>query len=152
MKLSRIKEIGEFVSMIAIVATLLFLIVEVRENTAAIRTASYSDSITRLNDWRMQQALSPELSLLYANYLSGMPLALDQAERQQLLFVLATQWTIYDTAYFAQEYGTLGQAEWARFQNLTCPQYALMNNQQLWEAIGNLISPEFKSFVESQCN
>jgi len=67
MKLSRIKEIGEFVSMIAIVATLLFLIVEVRENTAAIRPASYSDSITMLNDWRMQQALSPELSLLYAN-------------------------------------------------------------------------------------
>lgn len=151
MNTSRLKEIGEIVSMVAIVVTLIFLILEVRENTAAIRTNSFGESVTMLNDWRLQQAANPELAGLYSNYLIQTPLNLDQTQRQQLLFILATQWTIYDSAYFAQQYGTLGQSEWTRFQQQICLQHRLTTFHGFWQPLTNMITPEFQAFFEAEC-
>jgi hypothetical protein len=153
MTLSKFKETGEALSIIVVLVTLIFLILEVRENTAAIRTESYGDSIDRLNEWRLSLASDKELIKMFADFNSGETLELDRTEGQQLSFVLGSLWSIYESAYFAQSYGTLGESEWSRFEQMMCGQYEYALAQEgAWETeLRNLLSAEFGDFVEERC-
>jgi hypothetical protein len=151
MQLARFKETGEAISIVVVIVTLLFLILEVRENTAAIRTESYGEAINRLNDWRLQLASEKELAKMFAEFNAGELRDLDQTERQQFSFIIGSLWSIYETAYFANGYGTLGDSEWSRFEQMMCHQYDLAVSQSGWDKLGMLLSPEFVQYTEVQC-
>ncbi|MDA1370815.1 MAG: hypothetical protein O2971_08665 [Proteobacteria bacterium] len=151
MQISKFKEIGEALSIVAVLITLVFLILEVRENTAAIRTESYGESITRLNDWRLQLASDKELTRMFAQFNSGNLTNLDGTESQQFSFVYGSLWSIYESAYFARSYGTLGESEWIRFEQMMCRQFELVTEQDYWSSMDLLLSPEFKSYAQAQC-
>jgi hypothetical protein len=151
MQLAKFKEAGEALSIVAVIVTLLFLILEVRENTAAIRTDSYGETINKLNDWRLQLASEKELTAMIAEFNAGELRDLDQTERQQFSFIIGSLWSIYETAYFANGYGTLGDSEWSRFEQIMCRQYTLAVSQAGWDMLGILLSPEFVQYTEVQC-
>ena len=153
MQISKFRDIGEVLSIIAVLITLVFLILEVRENTAAIRTESYGESINRLNEWRLDLASNRELSQMFADFNDREVMDLDRAERQQLSFIMGSLWSIYETAYFARSYGTLGESEWLRFEGMMCRQYEIaVAQEQFWDrGLQILLSPDFKLFVEEQC-
>ena len=153
MQIARLKEIGEAISIVAVLVTLVFLILEVRENTAAIRTEAYGGNITRMNDWRMQLASDPELSRMFARFnegeLSGSEL--DLTERQQFVLFYSSLWSIYESAYFARNYGTLGESEWSRFELMMCQQFGLSTAQGMWPMMDRILSPEFRTYTEENC-
>ena len=153
MQISKVKEIGEVFSIVAVLVTLIFLIVEVRENTAAIRTESYGESIARLNDWRLELAADSNLTRLFVEFNSGEEISWDVNERQQIAFIISSLWSIYESAYFANEYGTLGESEWARMKQMMCRQFdILLARPGFWDRVlVSQLSPEFRSFVETTC-
>ena len=153
MQISKVKEIGEVLSIVAVLVTLIFLIVEVRENTAAIRTESYGESIARLNDWRLELAADRNLSRLFVEFNSGEEINPDAIERQQIVFIISSLWNIYESAYFANDYGTLGESEWVRMEQMMCRQFNYLPARPgFWEEVLlNQLSPEFRSFVEATC-
>jgi len=153
MQISKLKQMGEALSVVAVLVTLVFLILEVRENTAAIRTESYGESINRLNEWRLELASNSELTRMFAAFNDGEEFDLDRTQNQQLNFVLGSLWSIYESAYFAYSYGTLGESEWSRFEPMMCGQYSVAVARGNFWGIGltELISAEFKVFVQEQC-
>ena len=154
MEISKLRTIGEGISVVAVLVTLVFLILEVRENTAAIRTESFGESINKLNEWRLNLAGNRELAQMFADFNDGAVMELDRAERQQFGLVMTSLWSIYETAYFAQSYGTLGESEWSRFERVLCSQYesAFAFKKGLWDTeVQMILSPEFRLFVEEQC-
>jgi hypothetical protein len=154
MEISKLRKIGEGISVVAVLVTLVFLILEVRENTAAIRTESYGESINRLNEWRLNLAVNKELAQMFADFNDGAVMELDRAERQQFGMVMTSLWSVYESAYFAQSYGTLGESEWSRFEQVMCSQYerAVAHKDGLWDReVQRILSPEFRYFVEEQC-
>jgi hypothetical protein len=154
MEISKLRTIGEGISVVAVLVTLVFLILEVRENTAAIRTESFGESINKLNEWRLNLAGNRELAQMFADFNDGAVMELDRAERQQFGLVMTSLWSIYETAYFAQSYGTLGESEWSRFERVLCSQYesAVAFKKGLWDTeVQMILSPEFRLFVEEQC-
>lgn len=151
MQMSRLKGIGEALSVVVVLVTLIFLILEVRENTAAIRTESYGESITRLNDWRLQIASDEKLVKMFAEFNAGILPDLNLTERQQLIFVIGSLWSIYESSYFARSYGTLGESEWIRFEQMMCIQFERLTEQNSWSSLDRILSPEFRSYTEDQC-
>ena len=87
MKKIKWAQFGEFVSSIAVVATLVFLVFEVRENTGAVRTESYGESIDRLNNWRLELASSKELTGLFTEFRDEGVSNFDVVETQQFNFI-----------------------------------------------------------------
>lgn len=153
MQISRLKEIGEALSIVAVLATLIFLILEVRENTAAIRTESYGESISRLNEWRLELAADQNLTRLFVEFSSGEEIAPDRTERQQINFIIGALWSIYESAYFARDYGTLGESEWIRMEQMMCRQFDNLSARAgFWDGVLNSqLSPQFRGFVEETC-
>ena len=153
MQISKVKEFGEVLSVAAVLVTLIFLIVEVRENTAAIRTESFGESISRLNDWRLELAADSNLTKLFVEFNSGEDINPDAIERQQIAFIIGSLWSIYESAFYARDYGTLGESEWSRMEQMMCRQFDnLPARPGFWDGmLQNQLSPEFRIFVEETC-
>ena len=98
--------LAEIVSGIAVVLTLIFIVLEIRENSNLIRANTFDRSIDSLIDWRMQ-ILSNEDSLRVMAQHWGF----DDEDllRRQLLVV--SMWSIYETTYYAHEYDHIGPEE-----------------------------------------
>ena len=63
-------------------------------------------------------------------------------------------WGIYESAYFANERGVLGDPEWERFYVAICR--ARASAADMWEPDGftpmvELLTPAFSAYIESSC-
>ena len=60
-RLQMLAQLAEIIASVVGVITLLFLFVEVQENTHATRAAAYERSMEGLNGWRLTLTADPEL-------------------------------------------------------------------------------------------
>jgi hypothetical protein len=69
-------------------------------------------------------------------------------------------WGIYESAYYANERGVLGEREWIRFDRVICRIFRrrVQGDQQddLWEPEGftpmtELLTPDFVDYIKSSC-
>lgn len=151
MKLERWALVAEIVGGLAIVVTLVFLIYETRQSTAATYAASYDQLSAEMADWRMALANNPEMQANYFRF------AFTDDERQGEfpyedtayetgVIVSAALYLIYERAYFAREYGRLGDEEWNRYSNSMCDEFS----RRIWPRLGrDWYTDEFVSFVDA---
>ena len=119
-KLSNWASIAEIISGIAVVVTLLFLVLEVRDNTNVMRATAFERNIQSFIDSRYLMAGDSELTRIAVEargvgYRSLTPLEQDRAR----VFIQAT-YLSYEKAYFAERYGLLGEGEGERFTRQAC--------------------------------
>ena len=75
----------------------------------------------------------------------------NEIEGQQFSFYIGGLWGVYESSYYAREYGILGEQEWGRFQGQACIQYQIGLPQGFWPRMKNLVSEEFYTYIESEC-
>lgn len=118
-KLQRYALVAEIISAAAVVVSLIFVAYQVKDNTAAIRSSTYDGILSDHIEWRMTVASSPELTLAMlknANSDSSM----SDVERRSAERAFQAIWQIYERAFFARKYETLGDSEWMRYENAIC--------------------------------
>lgn len=143
--------IAEIVGGLAVIITLVFLIFEIRENSAVIRSSSYGQYTELLNDWRLEGSSNPEIARLWRIYADGNLNSLNEVESQQLQFFATSLWGIYEASYFAYEYGVLGVSEWDRLKTVACSQYRVAQPHDFWQRLKRFITPEFAAYIETDC-
>lgn len=133
---------------------MIFLVLETRENTNAIQAQTYQNLTSDLNEVRRLAVSENILSIWQKNQSEGAD-ALDPQERLSLLAVQQSMWGVYESAYYAQLRGILGDSEWARFEKAICRNRQL--DDDLWGEPGQIlaladdITPDFRQFVDSSC-
>ena len=151
---------AEIVSAVAIVVTIGFLAIQTMENTNALQAQTYQQLQSELNAYRAIYADS-ESNLTKA--LINAQDELDSGGMQSLsedaywiLFNNSTiLWGIYESAYFADERGVLGEQEWSRFESAICRRFDL--DGPLWNFEGRFMSTSlnltkfFVDYVEGTC-
>ena len=152
-RLRRIALIAEVISGIAIVVTLAFLAIEMRGNTNAIRAQTYQTLMQQLNDFRLYLDDPERIAADEKMERDGWD-SLTRYEQQKIRIPAVVNWGIYESAYFANERGVLGDPEWLRFQTAICRRYA--SHQSIWNAEGftsmdELLTPQFTEFVKRSC-
>jgi hypothetical protein len=105
---------------VGVVAGLVFLVVEVQQNTNIARSSAYRESTQDMADWRALIASNPELTYIWDAYLRGRADSLDELESARLRQLLANAFGSYENAYYAYQLGIMGQSEWVRFENSAC--------------------------------
>jgi len=148
--------IAESVGTIAIVASLIVLVIQVRDNTQATRTATFDAVTQSTNDWRNDLLDNPELFELYHNYKSGVIPSADQdgIKRAKLLVALVNMFTNYDRAYIAYQ-DRLDSDEWNRIRRGLCVDTAELrsaNDDWLRDRIFRLLTNQFVAYIEANCN
>lgn len=151
LKLSDWASIGEIVSSLAVVVTLVFLIADLRESTETTRAASYDRNLESLIQIRMQAVQDEELSAIFRRYWEGNTQELDRDERFRLWIILSSIWGVFEKAYFANEYGTMGLAEWERFARAICSSRARVTDDAEWSELELLLSEAFRTHIAENC-
>jgi hypothetical protein len=149
---------AEIISAVAIIVTLGFLTFEMRENTNAIQAQTYQELQSELNAYRAMYA-DPEVLKAFLKAQEELRSnGIDQLSKDayyQLFTDSTILWGIYESAYFANERGVLGDREWRRFESAMCRQ--LDRDGPLWSQEGHnvptseLLTQDLVKYVERTC-
>ena len=151
---------AEIVSAVAIVVTIGFLAIQTMENTNALQAQTYQQLQSELNAYRA----------IYAGSESNLTKALINAQNELdsggmrslsedaywLIFNNSTiLWGIYESAYFANKRGVLGEQEWSRFESAICRKFdgdgPLWNIEGRFTSTSEYLTKIFVDYVEVTC-
>lgn len=151
MKLEKGALVAQIVSGIAVVITLVFLVLGIRDNTAITRVAVYEDLLDNINQFNLILVNDKELAAIWTSFRTGKANELKEDDYSRLVLLARVLCRTYESAYFSREYEILGPMEWERFGTTICNTYGCMT-PTLWNNVSTVLSSEFVSYVENGCS
>jgi hypothetical protein len=166
MRDAKVKAIIELVGALAVLVGLVFVGLELRQNTAAIQAATFAGYTDGAIDWLSDVTNSAELSDIWYRFGSGAN-DLNDVELGRAQMLLRQQWFRYQNAYSQRQRDALSDADWevARKQicrdpnreesedeaGLSARNFAVIR-QDTWPQHRPYVNQEFIDFVEgSEC-
>ncbi len=107
--------IAELLGAVAVVASLLYLAIQVRQNTRQARLAAQQATVHELGHALRAQAQDREWATLLSRALNGLD-DLDTVERVQFLSHVGSIFRLYESAYLHFQDGTLDPRFWRGFE------------------------------------
>ena len=138
---------GEFVGAIAVVATLIYLTLQVRQNTSAIRRQTYTDLISRREAIFDTLSQSGELAGILARGMAGEPLAV--YESQRFTYHLFNHMAHYQDCMIQHAAGIIEDSVWEAEKRLLGTALADKGFTAWWEQSQQFFTPEFAEFVST---
>jgi len=151
MGMSSVDKMNQWLTLVAnlgVIAGLVFLGYEVRQNTNIAMASAYRDNIQDIAEWRELFISDAEVARLYATYSSEGLRALGDTDQGRIIAMVNNVMGVYENAYFARRYGIIGDEEWLRFQAGACIHYqkAVENKLSL-----RFTTPGFRGFLDENC-
>ena len=149
--------VAELVSALAVVVTLAFLIVGMRDNTNAIQAQTYQQLMRDINTWRSSiRDLEREEILFRID--EGDTENLADGELAAVRLAYLELWGIYEAAFFANDRGVLGPNEWTRFEIMICFERTSVSESFFEQdfrgilPISETLTPAFAAYVRESCD
>lgn len=144
MKLSNLADITEIVTSIAVLATLVYLAVEINQNTKALHGQSRQAVLDASQVEIFEFANNPELAI---NMVKEGPLS--EAESVQLHMVLIAAMRVREYSWLQYREGTIDQSQWATEYGVMQVLLGAPRSRHWWNTIGRpAVSSEFAAFVD----
>jgi len=149
-KLSDWASIAEIVGGLAVVITLFFLILGIRDNTDVTRVSVYSDLMKSLNDLEANALGDPELSRILGAYFANDFQELNESDKLMLTRYLHILFRGYEVAFFSQEFDVIGEPEWSRFERLICINWGRVETSGV-SGLDVVLTESFLSYISESC-
>lgn len=107
--------IGEIIGALGVIATLAYLAIQIKQNTAATRTASFQATTDSLNQVNLLLASNRELAEVFELATTGLD-KVDSVTLRQYKFILLAVYRAHESAYFQRNEGLLHQQSWQRYE------------------------------------
>jgi hypothetical protein len=148
MTISELGDLGDFLGGIGVIVTLVYLAIQIRRNTQAVRSASL-DSVTS-SHMEFHRAVwgDPELNEIWFDGRIGKR-ELSEAESRRFAFMVTTCARHWESAYQKARGGTLESTAWASIHEELVLVFADPGTQSYWKWIRGMFSPDFVQFAES---
>jgi hypothetical protein len=149
MNISDLGSLGEFIGALAVLVSLVYLALQIRTNTRAVRASTFQ-SVT--SGWQNQIHFvsDPSLSNLIDRAQSE-PEALEQADLSRLWLIARANFRLCENDYYQLRSGTFDSNAWTGYQNsivqeiLGGPAFRAM-----WALQRNVFSSDFARFMDEQ--
>ena len=144
------KPIGlvEIISALAVIATLVILIFEIRGNTNAVEANTMHNVAEVSTLSYLQLATSTDLVRAFTKMDTGEELT--PIEDRQLYFAMRGYWRHAENQYFQYKAGTLNDSSWSGYRAALCDAGdGTQASAGYWRQIQPLMSPEFVEFIET---
>ena len=144
---------AEIVSAVAIVITIGFLAFQIMKNTNATQAQTYQLLMQEMNAYRTFMA-EPDMAAIFVKVAQQGWDNLDPVEQWRLYTTATINWGFYESAYFANKRGVLGESEWGRFKQAYCrrrKEQPYLWNPEGYTPMTELLTTEFVDFVEATC-
>ncbi len=150
MKLENWALVAEIVSGAAVVITLVFLILGIRENTNVLRAAAYTDVLDGMNRFQTEVMTDPDSVRVWGAFILGEAAELDGDDRMRLNLAVLTIFRLYESAYYSDQYGLLGDSERERFERSICMQFTRARSANVETPLRDSLTANFLRYVEEE--
>ena len=147
MSLEQLANIAEVFGMLVVAITLIFLTVQLRQNTRAVRLSTFH-SISEA--FRTQYALIGGSELVAAVYMTGLtrPQELKDVTKMQFYALMHNQIRAYENAFYQQAEGALDARYWDGMQGQMLNTASLAGFTQYWSDRRGWYSESFQHHVD----
>jgi hypothetical protein len=147
MKLADAANWAEIVSALGLVVSLVYVGVQVTDNTSATRSATASTASTELIDWYEHVSSDPELMDLWLRGVME-PDSLDSRDELRFVFLLHSVILQFQNNYYLVEEGTLDEKMLISITNNMSAIRGTPGFELYWSLRKTLLYPEYRAFVE----
>ncbi len=144
--LDRIHKIGELVAAIAVVISLLFVGIEIKQNNN-IQRQQATRSLSR--DWSDATAAfqDPELACLFVR-LGNEREKLTAQEATQIEAVIWRIYKVYEELQYQHEQGMIDESVWNGFRQLIAAEMSFESYRVWWLGYQKTFSPRFRKYMD----
>ena len=134
----------------AVLLGLVFVGLELRQNTAAVQAATMQSMIDASGEYLLLMASDPELNRIYRKGTEDYS-SLHEDEASRLFFLIRAQWLRFQNAYQQWRRGAMSGEDWVFYEAFICSRSASTTEELRWlswDEHRSALTPEFASFVE----
>ena len=143
-----IVEVG---SAAAVLLGLVFVGLELRQNTEAVEAATFQSLTDASSDYLLTIAADPELSRISV-LASGTPELLSDEDRARLFMLDRSYWVRMQNVYSQWQRGTLSNEDWKLYRRVICDSGAGFNSdistRVNFAEHRPILTPDFSEYVE----
>ena len=138
--------ISEVVGALAVVLSLVYVGVQIRQNTRQVRVATH-DGTTR--DFRQftRQMLASGLTQVFSRGLEDYA-ALSEEQKLEFAFMMYDVFKAFENVHYHYLHGTLGEDAWAGWRRFIASYASAPGAQHYWSVRRDIFTPEFQNFIE----
>jgi len=141
----------EGLAALAVVATLIVLIIEVRESNAVARVAAFQEITWEFNNARRDLLNDPEsLQLLRTVLISGEYPEPGSLAETKLRSHLLNQFNAWNVTFLSYSTGIIGESEWQRMARNLCVLLGALPDDARKTQMSQL-NDEFIAYIDSHC-
>jgi len=144
----KIRLVVETSGAIAVLMGLVFVGLELRQNTHAVEAATFQSLTDASNDFIMTIASDAELNRIYTSGLADAS-SLNSDEYQRFYMTLRSFWVRMQNVYSQWQRGTLSDDDWRLYQAVICiDQNDQAGMKATFDEHRMILSDEFQQFVD----
>ena len=113
-----------------VIAGIIFLGIEVRQNTNISRASAYQQLTQEISNTRSWLISDESLNEAYGFYLSGRSSELEDATMDRVGMVIRNFFGTYENAYYFYSLGIITETEWQRFKDAACSHIKRMEAEE----------------------
>ena len=148
MTLETLANLGEFISAVAVVLSLVYLAFQVRQNTQSLRTENYARALDRVAVLQARLSADPDLAAVFGRGLLDTS-ALTLGQRIQFTWAFYEMFGAFEFMYHQSQAGALEDEVWERWSATLAWWISLPGVQSWWRAKPAPFSSSFSAFVEA---
>jgi hypothetical protein len=147
MSIQDLGSIGELIAALATLGTLIYLALQIRQNTSALESGSESDAALEFAAWHGRIAADPGLNSVFERVTSGAS-DLSQEEISRFRWLIGELFFIYEAQYRRYLRGLLTEEIWQRQVDVVIGFIEVDVITDFWRIYP--IAPDFLQYLESQ--
>ena len=140
--------VGEFLGSIAVLATLLYLAMQMRQNTQAMRSTAQREILRILADHDWDITRDPELAGMMQRWMSG-ELPSDPVESARFGCWMRAYTRRMEIVFKEDELGLAGHRAWERLEQFTSTVFRLPGFREFWISDKHMYDPDFARAIDS---
>ena len=148
MSIQELGSIGEFVAAIVVVVTLIFLTLQTKQNTRAVKSSSALSGMQFWTDYVTPMAHDREVADLYARGMQSFS-ALRPEERIRFDFLALALSKAAETFFRLNQDGSLDPSEWQSWERTMVDVFGRPGLRQWWPERKQRFSDDFQGWIES---
>ena len=148
--LEALGNIGDFVGGIAVIITLIYLAVQIRENSRSTRLAAMQSSMLAAQNVQKLPAQDRDLARILRVGLTA-PDELDEDEFQQFRYFLFNMLRVHEDMFVQHKAGVIDAETWLARADSLRTVFTMPGGRRIWEA-SNAYRADFRAWMDAHLN
>ncbi len=146
MDIMELGAIGELVGAGAVVASLIYVGLQIRQTTRQMKISSNEGTTRDFRDF-IRQALVGGYSKVFSDGLENYE-SLDERERLDFAFLMFDMFKSFENVYYHYLHGSMGEDAWLAWKRLLASYAVAPGAQHYWSVRRDIFTTEFRKLVD----